>query len=167
MISERWQNEVAETVFDTINFEADKVELKKKAKQKMKFDLDEKESDCILQGYIKKLGGPWTSSWQMRYAKLYPNRIELHPESAKPEMVFMDQIEEVSPELVLVKNENCIVIRMREGKIVLTYPVSSFCHLIGSCFSFASSQILIHCLLFLTSILHPNMSMLVMSFCVT
>lgn len=42
VISERWQNEVAETVFDTINFEADKAELKKKAKQKMKFDLDEK-----------------------------------------------------------------------------------------------------------------------------
>lgn len=83
------------------------------------------ESDCILQGYIKKLGGPWTSSWQMRYAKLYPNRIELHPESAKPEMFFMDQVEEVSPDLVQVKNENCIVIRMRDGKIVLTYPVSN------------------------------------------
>nr|XP_022905168.1 G protein-coupled receptor kinase 1 isoform X2 [Onthophagus taurus]XP_022905169.1 G protein-coupled receptor kinase 1 isoform X2 [Onthophagus taurus] len=122
VISERWQNEVAETVFDTINFEANKAENKKKAKQKMKFDLDEKESDCILQGYIKKLGGPWTSSWQMRYAKLYPNRIELHPESAKPEMFFMDQVEEVSPDLVQVKNENCIVIRMRDGKIVLTYP---------------------------------------------
>ena len=124
VISERWQNEVAETVFETINFEADKVEHKKKAKQKKLFDLDEKESDCILHGYIKKLGGPWTSNWQMRYAKLYPNRLELHPDSAKPEMVFMDQVEEVSPELVQVKNENCIVVRMRDGKIVLTNPVS-------------------------------------------
>lgn len=42
MISERWQNEVAETVFETVNFEADKVEHKKKAKHKQKFDLDEK-----------------------------------------------------------------------------------------------------------------------------
>lgn len=42
VISERWQNEVAETVFETINFEADKVEHKKKSKQKQKFDLDEK-----------------------------------------------------------------------------------------------------------------------------
>lgn len=41
MISERWQQEIAETVFDTINQEADKVEQKKKAKMKMKFD-DEK-----------------------------------------------------------------------------------------------------------------------------
>lgn len=42
VISERWQGEVAETVFETINQEADKMELKKKAKQKQKFDADEK-----------------------------------------------------------------------------------------------------------------------------
>lgn len=50
-------------------------------------------SDCILHGYIKKLGGPFASAWQTRYAKLYPNRLELHPESAtKPELVFLDQV---------------------------------------------------------------------------
>lgn len=42
MISERWQNEVAETVFETVNFEADKTEHKKRAKQKKLYDLDEK-----------------------------------------------------------------------------------------------------------------------------
>ncbi|KAJ8872908.1 hypothetical protein PR048_026524 [Dryococelus australis] len=42
VISERWQAEVADTVFETINVEADKVEMKKKAKQKLKFDTDEK-----------------------------------------------------------------------------------------------------------------------------
>lgn len=85
------------------------------------------ESDCILHGYIKKLGGPWNSSWQMRYAKLYPNRLELHPDSAKPEMVFMDQVDEVSSELVQVKNEQCIVItRMKDSKIILTNPVSVY-----------------------------------------
>jgi len=42
VISERWQAEVAETVFETINQEADKMEQKKKAKQKLKFDTDEK-----------------------------------------------------------------------------------------------------------------------------
>lgn len=50
--------------------------------------------------------------------------MELHPDSAKPEMVFMDQVEEVSNELAQVKNEQCIVIRMRDGKIILTNPVS-------------------------------------------
>jgi beta-adrenergic-receptor kinase len=92
VISERWQQEIAETVFETINSEADKMELKKKAKMKNKFE-DEKESDCIIHGYIKKLGGPFASAWQTRYGKLYPNRLELHSESgsAKPEVtLFID-----------------------------------------------------------------------------
>ncbi|VVC89223.1 unnamed protein product [Leptidea sinapis] len=106
VISERWQGEVAETVFDTVNQEADKMEMKKKSKQKQKFDADEKESDCILHGYIKKLGGPFASAWQTRYAKLYPNRLELHLEnSAKPEMILLDSVEEVSSDLVSVKGE--------------------------------------------------------------
>ena len=122
-ISERWQAEVAETVFETINNEADKLENKKKAKQKQRFDTDEKGSDCILHGYIKKLGGPFASAWQTRYAKLYPNRLELHPESTmKPELVFLDQVEEVSADLQHVKGEQCIVVRTRDAKIVLTNP---------------------------------------------
>lgn len=50
VISERWQQEIAETVFDTINQEADKVEQKKKAKMKMKFD-DEKGEVCF-KGFL-------------------------------------------------------------------------------------------------------------------
>ncbi|CAG4971835.1 unnamed protein product [Colias eurytheme] len=122
VISERWQSEVAETVFETVNQEADKMEHKKKSKQKQKFDADEKESDCILHGYIKKLGGPFASAWQTRYAKLYPNRLELHLEnSAKPEMILLDIVEDVSSDLVSVKGEQCIVLRTRnDTKIVLT-----------------------------------------------
>ena len=41
VISERWQSEVSETVFDTINQEADKIESKKKSKHR-KYDIDEK-----------------------------------------------------------------------------------------------------------------------------
>ncbi|XP_047739909.1 G protein-coupled receptor kinase 1 [Hyalella azteca] len=124
VISERWQTEVAETVFEAINQEADKHELKKKAKHKHKFDTDEKESDCIIHGYIKKLGGPFTSAWQTRYAKLYPNRVELHADSGsgKPELIFMDQLEEVSSDLVQYKGENCIVLKTKDNKIVLTNP---------------------------------------------
>lgn len=87
VISERWQQEISETVYDAINSETDKIELKKRAKLKNKFE-DEKESDCILHGYIKKLGGPFASAWQNRYAKLYPNRLELHSDSSstKPEV---------------------------------------------------------------------------------
>lgn len=87
VISERWQQEISETVFDTINQETDKIEQKKKSKLKgVKLSEDEKESDCILHGYLKKLGG-LVSQWQTRYCKLYPNRIELHNESGgKPEV---------------------------------------------------------------------------------
>lgn len=43
VISERWQAETAETVFEVVNQEADKMEQKKRAKQKLKFgDVDEK-----------------------------------------------------------------------------------------------------------------------------
>lgn len=41
----------------------------------------------------------------------------------------MDQIEDVSADLVHVKNEQCIVVRTRDGKNVLTNPVG----LIVSC----------------------------------
>ena len=46
------------------------------------------DSDVIVHGYIKKLGGPFTSAWQTKYGKLYPSRLELYPESmtAKPEV---------------------------------------------------------------------------------
>ncbi|XP_011630610.1 LOW QUALITY PROTEIN: G protein-coupled receptor kinase 1 [Pogonomyrmex barbatus] len=120
VVSERWQAEVAETVFDTVNNETDKLESKKKAKQKQRFDTDEKGSDCILHGYLKKLGGPFANVWQTRYAKLYPNRLELHPESTKTELVFLDQVEEVGADLELVKGEQSIVIRTKDAKIMLT-----------------------------------------------
>lgn len=73
-LSPRWQQEVAETVFETVNQEADKLELKRKGKKSAKYDADEKESDCILHGFVKKLGGAFASGWQTKYAKLYPNR---------------------------------------------------------------------------------------------
>lgn len=41
-ISERWQNEIAETVFDAVNQDADKMEMKKKLKQKVRMNVDEK-----------------------------------------------------------------------------------------------------------------------------
>ncbi|KAF9421106.1 hypothetical protein HW555_002818 [Spodoptera exigua] len=68
------------------------------------------------------LGGPFASAWQTRYAKLYPNRLELHLEnSAKPEMILLDSVEEVSSDLVSIKGEQCIVLRTRnDTKIVLT-----------------------------------------------
>ena len=74
---------MADTVFDTINHDYDKIEQKKKAKAKKVGGnaQDEKDSDCILHGYVKKQGGPFGTAWQTRYAKLYPNRLELHSDN--------------------------------------------------------------------------------------
>ncbi|XP_076331468.1 G protein-coupled receptor kinase 1-like isoform X1 [Tachypleus tridentatus] len=124
VISDRWQQEIAETVFDAINQEADKMAQKRKAKMKMIFE-DEKESDCIIHGFIKKLGGPFASAWLTRYGKLYPNRMELHTESGsnKPDLIFMDQVEDVCSDYVQIKGEHCIVLKMRgdrDARVVLT-----------------------------------------------
>ena len=84
------------------------------------------DSDCILHGYIKKLGGPFASAWQTRYARLYPNRLELHYESSssKPELVLMDHVEEINSELTTFKGEQSILLRTKEGgRVVLTNQV--------------------------------------------
>ena len=126
VISERWQQEITETVFETINIETDKIEGKKRAKMRKLFE-DEKDSDCILQGYMKKLGGPsFAARWANQYLKLYPNRIEVHNESAgKPDLIFMDQIDEVCRNFISFKNEQCIILKRRgeqdkDARIVLT-----------------------------------------------
>lgn len=123
-ISERWQTEIAETVFDVVNQDADKIEQKKRLKRAM--ISDEKDSDVIIHGYIKRLGGPFTSAWQTKFAKLYPSRLEMYSESlsGKPELLFMDQIDEVIAELQQIKGENAIIIRLKDGfkesKMIIT-----------------------------------------------
>ena len=108
VISERWQQEITgnesrpsssldslllllETVFETVNQETDKAEQKRRSKVKQNniYD-DEKTSDLILQGQLKKNTGTFGFSWQIRYTKLYPNRLELHHEKGDkdPEVLF-------------------------------------------------------------------------------
>ena len=149
VISERWQQEITETVFDLVNQECDKVEQKRKSKQRSKqYDLDEKSSDCILHGYIKRLGGPFSSQWLQRYAKLFPNRLELHQENGKPEvlyfdcfnnslfillvqsmfrffqMVLMDEMVDVSSDYQSVKGEPSIILKTKDGnRIVIANQV--------------------------------------------
>lgn len=54
-------------------------------------------------------------------------RLELHPDSGstKTELVFMDCVEEVAGELLTVKNEQSVVIKMKDqSKVVITSSVS-------------------------------------------
>uniref|UniRef100_A0A8D1PQ57 G protein-coupled receptor kinase n=2 Tax=Sus scrofa TaxID=9823 RepID=A0A8D1PQ57_PIG len=92
VISERWQQEVAETVYEAVNADTDKIEARKRAKNKQ---LGHEEDyalgrDCIMHGYMLKLGNPFLTQWQRRYFYLFPNRLEWRGEGesrSDPEFV--------------------------------------------------------------------------------
>ena len=133
VISERWQQEIVETVFESVNIETDRLEQKKKSKSKQMFYDDEKGSDLILQGHLKKNSGTFGLSWQTRYAKLYPNRLELYYENKEkdPEVYTMERIETI--ESKEVKGQKTISIHLRNGsepRIVLS-PQVTFCFIIS------------------------------------
>ncbi|XP_043835086.1 beta-adrenergic receptor kinase 2 isoform X1 [Dromiciops gliroides] len=129
VISERWQQEVAETVYEAVNADTDKIEARKRAKNKQ---LGHEEDyalgkDCTLHGYMLKLGNPFLTQWQRRYFYLFPNRLEWRGEgesrdswsicSKKQKMqnlVTMDQI--VSVEETQIKDKKCILLRIKGGK---------------------------------------------------
>ncbi|XP_071848958.1 G protein-coupled receptor kinase 3-like isoform X1 [Apostichopus japonicus] len=113
VISERWQQEISETVFEAINQEADRLEAKKRAKRG-----DEGEyavgKDCIMHGHLLKLGGPFMTTWQRRYFYLFPNRLEFMGDGEKGNVVTMEQV--LSVEESHVKNFKCIQLKMTGGK---------------------------------------------------
>ncbi|KAL8594436.1 Beta-adrenergic receptor kinase 2 [Nucella lapillus] len=132
VVSERWQQEVAETVFDAINQDTDKLEQKRKAKPSKIDDVDLGPTDCIVEGEVLKLGGPFLQTWQKKHLKLYPNRLEFYHKtrdgqvtrSKGVELISMLDIKEVYPEFQkLNKTENCIVIQLKsDQKIAITSP---------------------------------------------
>ncbi|XP_046557397.1 beta-adrenergic receptor kinase 2-like [Haliotis rubra] len=131
VVSERWQQEVAETVFDAINGDTDKIEQKRKQKPKID-DIDAGPTDCIVEGEVLKLGGPFLQTWQKKHLKLYPNRLEFYHKnrdsqvvrSKGVELVSMFDIKEVYPDFQkLNKTENCIVMQLKnDQKIIITSP---------------------------------------------
>ncbi|KAL3315015.1 Beta-adrenergic receptor kinase 2, partial [Cichlidogyrus casuarinus] len=199
VVSERWQLEIAETVFSVVNQEADKVELKKRLKREQSSltnscnssssqnqpsqsfstkgsgngsvsqllkqksfsigsggNLDRSSSfndhnsqiadDCIVEGEVLKLAGPFLQTWQRKYMKLFPNRLELYRESRSDGFNFkkgievraaplepplrrinqllipLTDIKEISPQFHRVnKMENCVSILLKtEGKMTIS-----------------------------------------------
>lgn len=45
-------------------------------KKKIFFFSD--QTDCIVEGEVLKLGGPFLQTWQKKHLKLYPNRLEFY-----------------------------------------------------------------------------------------
>uniref|UniRef100_A0A8C6XRU6 G protein-coupled receptor kinase n=1 Tax=Naja naja TaxID=35670 RepID=A0A8C6XRU6_NAJNA len=117
VISERWQQEVAETVFEAVNADTDKAELRKRAKNKQ---LGHEEDyalgkDCIMHGYMLKLGNPFLTQWQRRYFYLFPNRLEWRGEGeSRQNLLTMELI--LSVEETQVKDRRCILLRIKGGK---------------------------------------------------
>ncbi len=116
-------------MFDAVNVETDRVEQKRKNKMKQiqNFYDEEKTSDLILQGLLKKNTGTFGLSWQSRYAKLYPNRLELYYENKEkdPEVFTMERIESI--ESKEVKGQKTISIHLINGsepRIILSPQVT-------------------------------------------
>uniref|UniRef100_A0A452FL07 G protein-coupled receptor kinase n=1 Tax=Capra hircus TaxID=9925 RepID=A0A452FL07_CAPHI len=117
VISERWQQEVAETVYEAVNADTDKIEARKRAKNKQ---LGHEEDyalgrDCIVHGCMLKLGNPFLTQWQRRYFYLFPNRLEWRGEGeSRQNLLTMEQI--VSVEETQIKDKKCILLRIKGGK---------------------------------------------------
>uniref|UniRef100_A0A665W1F2 G protein-coupled receptor kinase n=1 Tax=Echeneis naucrates TaxID=173247 RepID=A0A665W1F2_ECHNA len=117
VISERWQQEVAETVYEAVNLDTDKSEARKRAKNKQ---LGHEEDyalgkDCIMHGYMLKLGNPFLTQWQRRYFYLFPNRVEWRGEGeSRQNLLTMEQI--VTVEETQIKDKKCILLRIKGGK---------------------------------------------------
>ncbi|XP_063664483.1 G protein-coupled receptor kinase 3 isoform X2 [Pan troglodytes] len=117
VISERWQQEVTETVYEAVNADTDKIEARKRAKNKQ---LGHEEDyalgkDCIMHGYMLKLGNPFLTQWQRRYFYLFPNRLEWRGEGeSRQNLLTMEQI--LSVEETQIKDKKCILFRIKGGK---------------------------------------------------
>uniref|UniRef100_A0A8C5L213 G protein-coupled receptor kinase n=1 Tax=Jaculus jaculus TaxID=51337 RepID=A0A8C5L213_JACJA len=117
VISERWQQEVVETVYEAVNADTDKAEARKRAKNKQ---LGHEEDyalgkDCIMHGFMLKLGNPFLTQWQRRYFYLFPNRLEWRGDGeSRQNLLTMEQI--LSVEETQIKDRKCILFRIKGGK---------------------------------------------------
>ncbi|XP_025789340.1 beta-adrenergic receptor kinase 2 [Puma concolor] len=71
--------------------------------------------DCIMHGYMLKLGNPFLTQWQRRYFYLFPNRLEWRGEGeSRQNLLTMEQI--LSVEETQIKDKKCILLRIKGGK---------------------------------------------------
>lgn len=95
VVSSRWQKEICDTIFDMVNHETDKIEAKKRAKNKL-LQAVSLEGDCILHGIMYKLNVQLgITSWQKRYFYLYPNRLEWRDQDGSKNLVVFEAVTKV------------------------------------------------------------------------
>lgn len=107
--------------------------------------------DCIMHGYMSKMGNPFLTQWQRRYFYLFPNRLEWRGEGEAPvrsspgpgtpgmggpvpgphrplpalqqSLLTMEEIQSV--EETQIKERKCLLLKIRGGKqFVLQCDVS-------------------------------------------
>ncbi|XP_073917114.1 G protein-coupled receptor kinase 3 isoform X3 [Castor canadensis] len=107
VISERWQQEVVDTVYEAVNADTDKVEARRRAKGKQLCHEEDYAlgKDCILHGSMLKLGNPFLSQWQRRYFYLFPNRLEWRGDGESRLSVGMRQEETPDPRCTCKQTE--------------------------------------------------------------
>ncbi|CDI98405.1 beta adrenergic receptor kinase [Echinococcus multilocularis] len=180
VVSERWQLEIAETVFDVINQETDRIENKRRSKLQQQQQQGSQNSassssttaptsntspftpssssqkalstsssecstgdisvstdphstqlnsDCIVEGDVLKLVGPFFQTWQRKFLRLFPNRLEMYSKSRDGtvvkkgvELISMVDIREISRDFQrMYKMDNCLTITLKnDSKIVIT-----------------------------------------------
>jgi beta-adrenergic-receptor kinase len=81
LVPDRWQAEMMEGVFGSVNSEKDKQEEREKQKCQRAgvgyYNPDLTHRDSLIQGYCHKLGGmSLLHQWQRKFLMLYPNRLE-------------------------------------------------------------------------------------------
>ncbi|THD24169.1 Protein-serine/threonine kinase [Fasciola hepatica] len=124
VVSERWQLDIVETVFEVVNQEADKLDAKRARARQRSNQIAEEigppsglatsspglpgcpglwnssssagptiwtaveatsqdgiASDCIVEGEVLKLGGPFMQTWQRKHLRLFPNLLEVYNKS--------------------------------------------------------------------------------------
>jgi beta-adrenergic-receptor kinase len=79
VVPHKWQSEMMDTIFETVNADKDKVtkkEQQKYTKSGIAPYSSKSRNGCVLEGYGHKLVTTLLSFWQRRYFKLYQGRIE-------------------------------------------------------------------------------------------
>eukprot|EP00794_Sanderia_malayensis_P014404 gene14404-15904_t len=114
--SERWQQEIAETVFEVVNQETDKMEAKKGTKMNLTHIELTESSDCLLHGFLSRLGGPFQSQWQRKYFYLFPNRIEWRGEQVSSAKCLLPFEDIFSIDETQIKGFKCMKILSRDQK---------------------------------------------------
>jgi hypothetical protein len=71
-------------------------------------------TDCIVEGEVLKLGGPFLQTWQKKHLKLYPNRLEFYHKNRDGQVVRGKGVEVVYLFItcLVILNGTCLALQI-------------------------------------------------------